>query len=296
MKSKSLSVGVALTLILAVTQVAEAKNGVFFKNSSLGAVSSPLTNILRRADLRQFDDQSASSNNLQYNGGPIMSKVKMVAVTWGAGVDPVTVSKIGPFFSAIANSTMMDMLTEYNTPTQTIGHGTFESLVQISPKNKSKSLSDSDIQKELTAQIASKALPATDADTMYMIYFPAGFRISLDGITSCQDFCAYHNNTSQNVIYGVMPDVNHDGCETGCGGNAEPFANTTGVTSHEFIEAVTDPLPSAQGAWQSPDGSEIGDLCVAQPTNLVAGNITYTIQQEYDNSISSCSPGPFATP
>ena len=296
MKSKSLFVGVALTLSLSVAQVAEAKNGVFLKNSGLGALTSPLTSILRKADLRQLDDSSAGSNNLQYGGGPIIPNVKMVAVMWGAGVDPVTVGGIGAFFTAISSSTMMDMLTEYNTPTQTIGHGTFGSLVQIKPINKSKSLSDDDIQAELNAQLATNALPASDANTMYMIYFPAGFSISLSGITSCQDFCAYHNNTSQNVIYGVMPDVNHDGCETGCGGNAEPFANTTEVTSHEFTEAVTDPLPNGQGAWQSPDGSEIGDLCVAQPMNLVAGSVTYTIQQEYDNSISACTPGPFATP
>lgn len=57
------------------------------------------------------------------------------------------------------------------------------------------------IQSELAAQITAGHLPAPvndtqgNANSFYMIYFPPGVTINLDGFISCQQFCAYHGNT-----------------------------------------------------------------------------------------------------
>ena len=126
------------------------------------------------------------------------------------------------------------------------------------------------MQRELRAQIASGALPPHDNDTLYMIYFPPGVSISLGKDKSCVTFGAYHEAVSstvthRNIFYGVMPD---------CG---DGFAGATIVSSHEFAEAVTDPIPTPGSnpaypqAWNTSDGFEIADLCEGHITRLSAG-------------------------
>jgi len=75
-----------------------------------------------------------------------------------------------------------------------------------------------------------------------MNYFAPGVTITQGGQQSCVVFCAYHgsftDSANSKVFYGVIPDLG-GGCANGCGGS-DQFGNTTSVSSHEMIEAVTD--------------------------------------------------------
>ena len=189
---------------------------------------------------------------VKYYGGMVIANVKVYSVFWGANVDPTTTGKIGSFFSATVNSTYMDWLKEYNTnikavdgrqgTNQSIGRGTYAGEYTITPKNVSTTLTDANIQAEIELQIGAGALPRPDNNTLFMVYFPAGITITLDGQASCQAFCAYHESyvsqTFGNVFYGVMPDMG-GACSLGCGFQPQPFDNITEVTSHELIEAIT---------------------------------------------------------
>src|SRR5262249_9067894 len=154
----------------------------------------------------------------------------------------------------------------------------------------STTLTDDDVQAELEHQIKKGTLPAADLNTLYMIYFPVTVTITLDGLTSCVDFGAYHFATNdlklskKNIFYAVEPD-----CHSSI--NSIPFAPT-----QEFAEATTDNVPTpgsfpdSPQAWNDSSGFEIGDKCGSSGT-LTAGSSHWTVTQYYLNSKHGCSTG-----
>jgi len=247
--------------------------------------------------------------HLNYYGGRVLPQVQAYAVFWGPNVDVMVRSGIGGFYSTFTASAMFDWLTEYNTTitsvngqpgtNQTIGHGSYAGAITITPGHTSTQLSDADIQAELLAQISAHVLPAPTANTVFMIHFPPGVHISLDGAPSCATggFCAYHNTIArapQNVLYGVIPDESPgSGCDVGCGTNPSMFNNLTSVSSHELIEAVTDPEvglasgigpPTAPLAWYDETYGEIGDICNGD-SGALGG---YLVQKEWSNLNGRC--------
>lgn len=253
--------------------------------------------------------KSAGSGNMVYYGGPVIANAKVYAVFWGDNVPSETKRNIGAFFTNMLDSTYMDWLSEYDTNLkavdgrdgthQHIGRGTFAGAFTIAPSNASTDLSDADVQKELEGQIAAGKLPAADDNSLYMTYFPAGINIAIEGQKSCQAFCAYHEGFKTkggtSIFYGVMPVCGGFGC-----GFGNAFDNMTIVSSHEAIEAVTDPFPtpgsnpSFPQAWNTTDGQEIGDLCAGQSSTVTGHGITSKVQHEWDNNTSSCNGGPWS--
>lgn len=247
-----------------------------------------------------------TTGEMEYFGGTVFSKVKVVSVLWGDQVNQQTVAGMPGFLKAIVNSTFVDQMSIYDTKhlrgvnghrgsRQTISRGTFLGQVQITPQNQSTSLSDKDIHVELKYQIANGYLPANDPNTLYMIYFPAGVTINLQGLISCQSFGAYHFATSKresaaNIFYGVMPDCGYT------------FDDHTIISAHEFAEATTDNIPTPgtnpnfPQAWNTSDGYEIGDLCEGTEGQLTTKKTVYYVQEVYLNNIAGCGTGNFTSP
>jgi hypothetical protein len=257
--------------------------------------------------------------HLTYFGGPIISNVQVIQVLYGSGSYNAQVAgssspTMGNFFADITSTGLISLLQQYNTPVsggtgQTFGNGTFAGLFQIVPAagNNGSTITDTQIQSELLAQINAGHLPAPVLDslgnpnTLYMIYFPPGKTISQGGSNSCQagGFCAYHGTTSstlnsKHVLYGVLPDMQAgSGCSTGCG-TSTVFGNYTSVTSHELVEAMTDAdvgiatTFAAPLAWYDMTNGEIGDICNGQQGSYTANGTTYTIQLEFSNSANNC--------
>ena len=253
---------------------------------------------------------------LNYYGGHVISNVKVVPVFWGPNVPSDVQTRVPQFYSAVTDSTLFDMLAEYDTnildfagnqgTNQHIGRGTATAAITIAPSIGSTSITNDQIMQELQQQIGAGKLPFPDANTLYMVHFAAGMSISLpDGsggtARSCQQFCAYHNTTQASssipeFYYGVIPNVTSDGCELGCGPTGGGFNNTTSVSSHELIESVTDaevglatdnapPL-----AWYDPQGQdgEIGDICNGSQGTVSSHGQTWTVQLEWSNAHDAC--------
>jgi hypothetical protein len=246
------------------------------------------------------------SGDMNYYGGPVFTSSKVVSVMWGSGVSSTIVSTIPGFSGALVNSTYVDQMVEYNTKgavainghkstKQKIARGTYLGQIQIAPKNQSTSLSDDDVQAEIRHQIKIGVLPAQDLNNLYMIYFPSNVTITLDGLTSCVDFGAYHFATNDvkpsrtNIFYAVEPD-----CQSGI--NSITFA-----ASHEFAEATTDNLPTPGSfpdfpqAWNDANGFEVADKCGGSG-QLTAGSSHWTVTQYYLNSRHGCSIGNYSSP
>lgn len=257
--------------------------------------------------------------HLTYFGGPIISNVQVIQVLYGSGSYNAQIAgssspTMGNFFADITSTGLITLMQQYNTNIsggtgQIFGNGTFAGLFQIVPAagNNGSTITDTQIQSELLAQINAGHLPSPVLDslgnpnTLYMIYFPPGKTISQGGSNSCQagGFCAYHGTTSSllgghNVLYGVLPDMQAgSGCSSGCG-TSTVFGNYTSVTSHELVEAMTDAdvgIATVFGpplAWYDMTNGEIGDICNGQQGSYTANGTTYTIQLEFSNSANNC--------
>lgn len=280
----------ALFLLLALSGAAQAAPHGFYWAAG-------------RAPVQSLREKAAGP--LLYYGGPVIAHAKVYAVFWGEAVPAQTKAKIGPFFANMLDSAYMDWLSEYATnipavdgrpgTNQTIGRGRYMGSITIQPANAATRLTDAQIQAELEGQIAAGRLPAPDADTLYMTYFPAGVSIVMDSEASCSSFCAYHEGfktkTGASVFYGVMPV-----CGWGCGSD---FDSVTSVSSHEALEAITDPFPTPGShpaypqAWNSSDGQEIADLCTGQSAALRGHGVSSVVQAEWKNSINACFNGPW---
>ncbi len=286
-----------IAMAVGFTTTAQA-NGMFFKTQFATYAHQPAMKL--------------TAPKLLYYGGPVISNVKVYAVYWGANVDAGLQKNLGGFYKAVSNSTHMDWLNEYNTDitavdgrkgtSQSIGRGTYGGDYLITPAITKTDLDDSDIHAELENQFANHVLPAPDENSLYMIYFPAGVSISIEGQQSCSTFCAYHNGFASSkfgsVFYGVMPDLG-GACSFGCAFAQDNFQANTVISSHEFFEAITDPFPTPGDkpafpqAWNTTDGQEIGDICAGSNGELKTSSDTYAIQAEWDNASNACINGPY---
>jgi len=166
--------------------------------------------------------------HLTYYGGPVIPRVKIVTIFWGANVN--NQANLNRFYSTITNSPYLDWLRQYSTRTQTIGRGRLLASYVDRNHPPGANITNQQIQAELNRLIATHAVPANDGNTLYMFHFPAGVSITLGSSRSCVQFCAYHSTFVRNgtyVYYGVMPDLS-GGCAHGCGPNTY-FNNTTGL-------------------------------------------------------------------
>ncbi|KAI9365352.1 hypothetical protein DFJ73DRAFT_792303 [Zopfochytrium polystomum] len=238
----------------------------------------------------------ASSKTLTYYGGPVLKNVEVTILLWGAAS---YASDLAGFYAGVVQSTYYDMLSQYSS----IGRGSYKGTITLTGLPSKKSLTDeTDIQNYLRSLVTAGTIQP-NANSYYPIHFASGYSITQAGSGSCQVFCAYHGTIdisdiysgTKYLFYGVLPDQG-GACAGGCGSASTVFANLCSVSSHELVEATTDPAVgvattyAAPLAWYNQANGEIGDICNAQQgTVTVASGVTYTVQKEWSNKASACS-------
>ena len=271
---------------------------------------------------------TCSAIHMSYFDGPVLSNAKVEGVFWGtgnytAGAGPG--GEMPAFYNAVGGSDYWAGLSEYNT---TVSGGTNQfispvsSLSEItitpSPVNDGSTITDSEIQAELSMQLASASLPAPTLDstgnvnTLYALYFPDSKILCLDDAgTQCSNnvFCAYHGTISYNgmdVPYMVMPAFtpSSPAATGGCGTLPTLTDDYTSVVSHELVEATTDTavglvagasyaFPSAWASNQTVGGVGVGevmDACQAG-SNLDSSTLPSTsfyVQAIWSNQAAAC--------
>src|SRR5258706_1643739 len=222
-----------------------------------------------------------SAAKLTYRGGPLLQATRVFVFFWGTaweGPQAALVQQINQFFDFILTSPLPDQLGESSVTGKPIGHGSRTGSVILStdpPAN----IADSDVQALIQQEIANDSVvPQPTANTLYFVYLPPGVTISLDGGTSCGNFCGYHNAVNGRIFYAVMP---YPDC-SGCTGALSATDALTSTGSHELCEAITDPIPG-QG-WYDDQNGEIGDICAWKTKNLG----TFTVQLEWSNNAGQC--------
>jgi hypothetical protein len=223
--------------------------------------------------------RAAAGPHLTYRGGPVISNVNIIPIFWGSNAN--FQNEISQFYSDITGSSFFDWLSEYNTPTQTIGRGQAQPGFVDNNMPGGNNPSDTDVTNEIAALIDSGTIPPPDGNTFYPVHFAPGG--GPDG--SCQSYCAYHGSVThngQNIYYAIVPD-----CNGGCSQTGVPIDAITATATHEMTETVTDPdVGNNNLAWYDDDNGEIGDICNSSEARL--GN--WQIQLEWSNANNACWP------
>lgn len=258
---------------------------------------------------------------LTYYGGKLLRAPHVVTVTFPG--DPYA-TELGKFAADLVTSPWWQAVSAgyCMADGSCIGPGTDGGHVvlpfQASPSYVDDLDGNSTVQAMLKDAVEAAQLPAPVTDTLYVVYFPKGVKITqFDGMsqgTSCQEFGGYHYSmeiAGQVVAYAVIPECPPQG-------DASTLDVTTIAASHEIIEAATDPYVSvatrsstSQGylldpylpdytAWvMALRGTEVADLCPVQPWDpeSAAESQGFVVTRSWSNQAAKaghdpCQPAP----
>jgi hypothetical protein len=250
-------------------------------------------------------------------GGPVMKAPKLVAITFAG--DTLTAS-LDDFVAKFAAAS-----TYWAGATAEYGVGPIAGAVDVHDGETFAAgtmLADSDVQAWLQARITGTPLPGADggagdagdagaplsplppadANTIYTLFYPTQVTVSLQGSLSCQGFDGYHGDfqlpDKTYVTYAVITR-----CPPQAPGLSE-IDSVAATTSHEFIEAATDPLAIDNPAWSTVDpdhmaweyvggGGEIGDMCAAYPDAFYKpAGLPYLVQRVWSNKQAAAGHDP----
>jgi len=162
---------------------------------------------------------------------------------------------------------------------------------------------DTQIKSWLAARVADGSLPKPSANTVFALFFQTETKILAGplAVPSCSNFAGYHQFAAIDspVFTGNVPLVVIPRCSFSPG---DELMITTNAASHELFEAATDPLASANPAWQldaqegSPleawemlGGFELSDLCESHYYDEIDG---FTVTRLWSNEAAQADDNP----
>jgi hypothetical protein len=226
--------------------------------------------------------------HLTYNGGTLIQNVSVFTNFWGNGwsTDMTMqgiMGQVNQFFKDILVSSLIDQLGEYNVAGKyTIGRGGLAgtAVIAAGAPQPGSSIDDGAIRAALQGWIAGGQAPPVTPNMLYFVYLDNGVTVTMDGESSCKDFCGYHDAIGDQVYYAVMPYPSCEGCLAGL----SVIDALTGTSSHELCESITDPVPP-KGWYDAKNNMEIGDIC-AWTFKAVTG---HNVQKEWSNAANACT-------
>ena len=241
---------------------------------------------------------SAAASNLIYHGGPEMTGTANVyAIFWEPtnNVEASYNSLIQRYFGDVNGSGLYHNNTQYHTLAGKDPSAEHLAASWVDNGSYPRSpLLDSDIQHEVSHAQQTKGW-SSSPNNIFFVFLQANENLCFDSsFSQCASnyFCAYHSYFGSTTIYAAMPYAASFSCNPGSSPNKNDADQTINVTSHEQMEAATDPLLNA---WYDSSGNEIGDKCAWKfgTRNASGGDVTwnghsYIVQKEWDNHKSKC--------
>ena len=148
---------------------------------------------------------------------------------------------------------------------------------------------------------AGTPVPPPTPDTLYAIFLPPGVTVTDPQLgTSCVQYGGYHSETygvglGSGVAYALIPRCAQFNYTSG-------IDAITTVTSHELIEAATDPYPFSDPAyhivddphaiWNAQPMGEIGDMCVDEPQSYANLFGNFIVQRVWSNAAAAAGHDP----
>ena len=220
------------------------------------------------------------------HGGTVLTASTTYAIWWGSsGFPSDEQSAIPTLLQGFGGSSYLATADQYmrgGTATSAYVHDYSDSSA---PPSHGPSVNT--IVNEVASVLAAHSL-RPDTNAIYFVYTSNFPKVN---------YCAWH---SAGTISGVTVQVayvpNTDGV-TGCapsGGYKGANNLTQGTqsiadsTAHEFMEAVTDPVPTS--GWADKNGAEIADKCETfyQSVVTLANRTKWELQGEWSNAANGC--------
>jgi hypothetical protein len=210
------------------------------------------------------------SINLTYHGGPLLQNVKVATLFWGQGWDGSAARDfLNSFFKELFDDKgFMANLSQYSDGGYQIGNGqlarTTTDSTELPPV-----VDDNDVPNEIIQQFLSGALPAPDADTLYVVFTPPGVTLKSVAAEKKGFILGYHSYVSNRrgdwFPYVIVPTPTDEAMAAlqRDWGIHRPTSVMTEAASHELAEAVTDPRPGQDASGQVTTGwydDNLGDL------------------------------------
>ena len=232
---------------------------------------------------------ATSTSNLIDHHGEILPASKTVLVFWGpsSAWSKDVVTGLQGLFAGFNGSKYLGIAEQYMRGASISSSYTKTYFDSSIPPGK---VSPSTLGNEVVKVLGGSA--NVDTSTLYLVYtsnFPRG-----------GNFCAWHSfasSTNGNFPVAYMPNTTGvAGCDPGNSWNlsgSEGLRSLANVSSHEFMETVTDALPAnATYGWIDSSGSEIGDKCAWQfSAPVTVGGTAWQLQEEWSNAVSGCVQG-----
>jgi hypothetical protein len=262
--------------------------------------------------LERLEDREVPS--VTSHGGPIIPNVQVEAIFYGSAwtnpTDPnyaqlsVLSTDIQRYLGTIAGSSYLDGLSQYdmmNGSGQCVdpGRGQLAGTDFVSDNIAPGSVVYADtIRGLLPREVDAGHLPAPNGNTLYMLFLPPNVFLHDDADTNNHD--AYHGSfrDSAGRTYYFAPIANPTGNyvtnNEGWTQGLTPFQAMTEITSHELVEAITN--PDGQG-WYDPTspapGHEIADISgYLLPGLAQASRLDGYVVQKYWSQATSTSIAP----
>ena len=231
---------------------------------------------------------ASGTSNLVDHGGKVLPASHTYAIWWGSSGSWASDVQPGmaTLFNGLNNSNLLGIGLQYMRGASITS--TFKGST-LDPSSPPRKVSPSTLGSEISKLYGTNL----DPNGVYFVFtstFPKG-----------GGFCAWHSYASvggQNIAVAYMPNTSGvAGCDPGNNfglAGSEGLRSLANVTSHEFMEAITDAVPSSTTyGWVDSSGSEIGDKCAwlyPTPVTLSNGSV-WQLQQEWSNVVSGCANG-----
>jgi hypothetical protein len=236
---------------------------------------------------------------INVSGGPVMAQPRFVAITFDGDAER---ADIDTYIAQIgATNYWRQTASEYGVGAATAG--TPIHLSEAAPA----SLSEEDMRAWLAAHLdgTHPEWGTPDDNSFYVVFFPASTTLTMKmGMDhSCKAFGGYHDAamlpSGQHVVFAAIPRCDPFNTVSGA---LSGIDETTGASSHELLEGVTDPL-SDHPAFGLPDddhiarnldgGGEVGDMCAFVPGAFThVPGFPYLVQRTWSNAAAKAGQDP----
>jgi hypothetical protein len=234
---------------------------------------------------RGFAPLAAAGGNLIDHGGPVLVADTTYAIWWGPTSEwpSDTQTAINDLFNGFNGTSFLGIVNQYlrgGTATTSFAGNFFDAS-----HPPSRAPSNARLAEEVCEVLNAHGVPPS-SNAIYFIY--------TSNFPDRVNFCAFHTFATCNGVtihFAYMPNTTGiAGCDPGnlfgCNSFSQGTRSLANVTSHEYMEAITDPVVNA---WFDSSGSEIGDKCAWQFQSCVLlTNGSWQLQEEWSNAVSGC--------
>jgi hypothetical protein len=266
-----------------------------------------------------------SVTNMTFHGGRVMLSSTTHAIFWlppGTHYEPASGNPATDaandtnyenllirYFQDVGGSDIYNTTTQYSGSNGTIANSSSfgGSVVDTNAYPSAGTVADPITRAELEAEVNAVRTAQGWPDGLGAVYFIyTGYRIQSclnSSACSYNSFCAYHtaftSGGSDWIVWANMPDARslNDPGGSVCDDfqpNGDRYADVeVNVTSHEHLEAVTDPLLDAWYDDVDGLGGENADKCAytygvvnSVDANIYMGSHPYRLQREWSNAIN----------